>query len=124
MWQRVGGKTLNPTELAHAIVDLIEDKQAADITLLDLRQVSVLADYFVLCTSESTRQSQAILDSVALTLKKEGLLPLHPMEGNPEAGWILLDYGDVVVHVFDSPTRQFYRLEELWKDALVVVKMQ
>jgi ribosome-associated protein len=103
---------------------LIEDKQAVDITLLDLRQVSVLADYFVLCTSESTRQTRAILDAVALDLKQSGTLPLHPTEGDPDAGWTLLDYGDVVVHIFAAQTRQFYNLEELWRDAQVVLKIQ
>lgn len=102
----------------------MEDKQAANITLLDLRSVSLLADYFVLCTSESSRQSKAILEGVALDLKKAGHMPLQPPEGNPDAGWILLDYGDVVIHVFDARTREFYRLEELWKDARVVLKIQ
>jgi len=119
-----GEATLNPSELAHKIVDLAEDKQAVDITLLDLGKVSLLADYFVICTAESSRQTIAILDSVAAELKKERLLPLHPAEGDPTAGWTLLDYGDVVLHVFDAPTRSFYNLEQLWKDAPVVLKMQ
>lgn len=110
--------------MAHKIVDLVDEKQAADIVLLDLRKVSVLADYFVICTSESNRQSQAILDAVAMGLKQAGVLPLRGPEGSPEAGWTLLDYTDVVVHVFDAPTRAFYRLEELWKDAQVVLRMQ
>ena len=119
-----GEAKLNPTDLAHKIVDLAEDKQAVDITLLDLREVSMLADYFVICTSESSRQTVAILDSMAMELKKDGLLPLHPAEGDPGAGWTLLDYADVVVHVFDAPTRSFYNLEQLWKDAPVVLKIQ
>ncbi len=119
-----GGPKLNPTDLAHKIVDLAEDKQAVDITLLDLRQVSMLADYFIICTAESSRQTIAILDSVAIELKREGLLPLHPAEGDPGAGWTLLDYADVVLHVFDAPTRSFYNLEQLWKDAPVVLKIQ
>ncbi len=119
-----GEVKLNPTNLAHKIVDLAEEKQAVDITLLDLRQVSMLADYFVICTSESSRQTAAILDSMAIELKKDGLLPLHPAEGEPGAGWTLLDYADVVVHVFDAPTRSFYNLEQLWKDAQVVLKIQ
>jgi ribosome-associated protein len=119
-----GEATLNPTDLAHKIVDLAEDKQAVDITLLDLGKVSVLADYFVICTADSSRQTVAILDTVAAELKKAGVLPLHPAEGDPTAGWTLLDYGDVVVHVFDAPTRSFYNLEQLWKDAPVVLKMQ
>lgn len=119
-----GEAKLNPSDLAHRIVDLAEDKQAVDITLLDLREVSVLADYFVICTAESNRQTVAILDSVAMELKKDGLLPLHPVEGDPGAGWSLLDYADVVLHVFDAPTRSFYNLEQLWKEAPVVLKIQ
>lgn len=119
-----GEAKLNSSDLAHKIVDLAEDKQAVDITLLDLREVSVLADYFVVCTAESSRQTVAILESVAIELKKEGLLPLHPVEGDPGAGWSLLDYADVVLHVFDAPTRSFYNLEQLWKEAPVVLKIQ
>ena len=119
-----GEAKLNPTDLAHKIVDLAEEKQAVDITLLDLREVSMLADYFVICTAESSRQTTAILDSMSIELKKDGLLPLHPAEGDPGAGWTLLDYADVVVHVFDAPTRSFYNLEQLWKDAPVVLKIQ
>ncbi|MEZ4771367.1 MAG: ribosome silencing factor [Caldilineales bacterium] len=119
-----GETRLTSTELAHKIVDLVEEKQASDITLLDLRQVSVLADYFVICTSESERQTAAIVESVAMDLKRGGLLPLSPVEGGKGAGWTLLDFADVVVHVFDPPTRQFYSLEQLWKDAPVVLKIQ
>lgn len=119
-----GGVKLTSTELAHKIVDLVEEKQASNIALLDLRQISVLADYFVICTSESERQTAAIVESVAIDLKHEGVRPLHPAEGGKGAGWTLLDFADVVVHVFDPTTRQFYNLEELWKDAPVVVKIQ
>ena len=111
--------------MARKIVDLVEDKQALDITLLDLRQITVLTDYFVLCTSQSTRQTQAIINSVATELKQQaGLLPLHPPEGSNNSGWALIDYSDVVVHVFDTSTRSFYNLEDLWKDAVVVVKIE
>jgi ribosome-associated protein len=102
----------------------VEEKQATGITLLDLREVSVLADYFVICTVDSTRQATALLDAMQTTLKEQDHRPLRRPEGNPEAGWTLLDYGDVVVHIFDEPTRSFYRLEDLWKEALVVLKIQ
>ena len=119
-----GDSTLNSTELARAIVDLVEDKQASDITLLDLRQISVLADYFVICTADSDRQTKAILDHLSTELKKLERRPLWPAEGAPGAGWALLDYGDIVIHVFDTPTRDFYNLEQLWKDAAVVLKIK
>ena len=79
----------------------------------------------MVCTSQSSRQTQAILDSLSMELKQQdGLLPLHPAEGSGDSGWALIDYSDVVVHVFDAPTRSFYKLEELWKDAPVVLKIQ
>lgn len=112
------------TELAHKIAELAEDKQASNITLIDLRDVTVLADYFIICTVDSGRQAVAVLDSVAIELKKLGFLPLHPAEGEPSAGWTLLDYGSIVVHVFNNETRDFYKLEQLWKDAPVVLKIQ
>lgn len=119
-----GGTHLNSPELARLIVDLVEAKQASDIALLDLRRVSVLADYFVICTADSDRQTKAILDHLATELKKLERLPLRPVEGRPGAGWALLDYGDIVVHVFDAPTRSYYNLESLWKDAPVVLKIK
>lgn len=104
----------------------MEEKQAREIVLLDVRQAraGALADYFVLCTSESVRQTEAILEAVAEGLRQLGVLPMRNPEGSADAGWILLDYMDVVAHVFDAPTRRFYRLEELWNDAQVVLKMQ
>lgn len=119
-----GVDPLNSTDLARSIVELVEDKQASDITLLDLRQVSVLADYFVICTSDSDRQTRAIVEAVAVELKRQGLRPLHPPEGDAGSGWTLLDYADVVVHVFAQATRDFYQLEQLWQDAQVVLKIQ
>ena len=118
-----GGLFLDTTELAHRVVDLVDEKQASDIVLLDLRPVSILADYFVICTAESHRQTKAILESVIMELKKEGSLPLH-VEGTAESGWVLVDYGSIVLHVFAPPQRQYYQLEQFWRDATVVVKMQ
>ena len=121
-----GDCPLNSTDLAHKIIDIAEDKQASDIVLLDLREspAAALADYFVICTVGSSRQGTALLDAVSAEVKKAGVLPFHPVEGDARAGWTLLDYADVVVHVFDAPTRSFYNLEHLWKEARVVLKMQ
>jgi ribosome-associated protein len=89
---------------------------------MDMREVCSFADYFVICSGESIRQVKAIADSVAETLKKEGLQPLHE-EGTPESGWILLDYNDVVVHVFSSAERDYYQLDQLWEKACTKVRV-
>ena len=110
-------------DLAHAIVDILEDRQASDIILMDLRAVSLLADYFVLANADSRRQMQALLDTTTETLQKQHIRPLR-VEGKPDSGWIILDYGNVVVHLFDPEARAFYKLEQLWKNAPVVLRMQ
>jgi ribosome-associated protein len=118
-----GGEGLNPTELAHKVVGLAEEKAAEEIVLLDLRQVSIIADYFVICSATTERQTKAILDSLTEELKKEGVRPLH-VEGTTRSGWILIDYADVIVHIFTPDQRTFYQLEELWQHAAMVVKIQ
>lgn len=118
-----GGGGLNSTELAHKVVDLVEEKQAEDIVLLDLRQVSILADYFVICSATTERQTRTILDTLTEQIKEEGVRPLH-VEGEMGGGWLLIDYGDVIVHVFAPAQRAYYQLEDLWQHAAVVVKIQ
>ena len=91
--------------------------------MLDLRSISLLADYFVICNGESERQVKAIVNEIAEQIKEEGVRPLH-IEGDPSSGWVLVDYGDIIVHVFAPVMRGYYQLEKLWSDATVVVKMQ
>ena len=91
--------------------------------MLDLRSISLLADYFVICSGESERQVKAIEDEIIEKTKEEGVRPLH-IEGDPPSGWVLVDYGGVIVHVFAPAVRSYYQLEKLWSDALVVVRMQ
>ena len=110
--------------LARRIVDLASDKQASDILLLDIRGVSLIADYFVICTVGSERQAGAILKDLGQNLLEEfGRKPLHT-EGTPDSGWVLLDYGDVIVHVFSPTQRQFYNLEQVWSAATPIVRLQ
>ena len=100
--------------LARRIVDLASDKQASDIVLLDIRGVSLIADYFVICTAGSERQASAILKDLSERLLEEfGRKPLHT-EGKGDSGWVLLDYGDVIVHIFSPTQRSFYNLEKIW----------
>lgn len=105
------------------IVDAIAERHGSDIVLLDMQDVSLLADYFVLCNADSTPQFRAILDQVDVQAKAAGGRRLH-LEGEPASGWVLLDYNYVVVHIFDPELRIYYNLEELWKDARLVVRIQ
>ncbi len=91
-------------------------KKAADLRVLDLQGISGVADFFLICSGASTTQIETIVEAVRHALKVEGARPLH-REGTPESGWLLLDYGDVVMHVFLDETREFYSLERLWGDA-------
>ena len=110
--------------LARRIVDLASNKLASDIVLLDIRGVSLIADYFVIATAGSERQASAILKDLSDKLLEEfGRKPLHT-EGKPDSGWVLLDYGDVIVHVFSPTQRNFYNLEQLWSAATPIVRLQ
>jgi ribosome-associated protein len=93
-----------------------ESKQARDIAVLDVRGVTSFADYFVICTAANTRQIHAIADEVEMQLKKHGEQP-SSVEGYRHAEWVLLDYGDLVVHIFSQKARVYYDLERLWRDA-------
>jgi len=92
------------------------DRKARDIVGLDLRDVASFTDYFLICTGNNPRHVQSIADSVEEDLRKSGRRPLHT-EGYSAAEWILLDYGDFIVHVFNPTSRKFYDLERLWRDA-------
>lgn len=91
--------------------------------LLDVRGLCGFADYFVISTGESARQLRAIYDEIEKSLKKEGVAPLH-REGGFDSGWLLLDYGDVIVHVFSEEERDFYQLDEFWRNARTVLRIQ
>ncbi len=109
-------------ELAKRIVEAAADKQAADVVLLDTRKVCSFADYFVICSGESERQLEAIHRAIIEALKAEGDIYCRS-EGTAASGWLLLDLGHIVVHIFSSGLREFYQLENLWSAAPVVVKM-
>ena len=104
-------------------MDAIADRLGSEIVLLDMEGVSLLADYFVLCNAESTPQFRAILEEVEKRAKEAGGRRSH-VEGDASSGWVLLDYGVVVVHIFDPELRAYYKLEELWKKARLVVRIQ
>ena len=104
-------------------MDIISDKKGEDILMLDTRPVSFISDYFVIATAASDRQIKAISDDIQKQLKKLRILPLG-VEGAPDSGWVLLDYGGVITHLFSPGMRDYYRLEQLWEHAPVVVRMQ
>ncbi len=91
--------------------------------LLDALSVCSFADYFVICAGDTERQISAICDEIEHSLKKEGVLP-HHHEGTIDSGWLLLDYGDVIVHVFGDQERGYYQLDELWNEAKPVLRIQ
>ncbi|HEX7297355.1 MAG TPA: ribosome silencing factor [Solirubrobacteraceae bacterium] len=108
--------SMSPERLAITIAAHAADKKAGDIVALDLREVAGYTDFFVICSGNTDRQAKAIHDGVHLGLKKQdGVLPRR-VEGVGESRWILMDYLDVVVHIFTPETRDFYRLESLWGD--------
>jgi ribosome-associated protein len=117
-----GEKDLESENLARAIVDAIVEKLGEDVLLLDIRPVSMIADYFVICHGASERQIQAIHQGTLAKLDEIGVHAPHS-EGTPMSGWILVDCGSVVVHIFLALTRSYYNLEQLWKDAKTVVRL-
>jgi len=121
MWRY---EILESLELAHLLIDSILEKKGADITLLDLREQSVFADYFLICSGDNDRQLKAIAQTIAYEAKYNGRVYPVTIEGEPETGWLLVDFGDVIVHVFMPEQREYYDLEGLWNKAHVVLQMQ
>ena len=111
-------------DLARQIVEIASDRQASDIVLLDLRRISLLADYFVICSGTSERQITALRDDIVEELRNNAHRRPARREGTPASGWVLLDYGDIVVHIFAPAERDYYQLEELWADAAPIVRIQ
>ena len=117
------GVLLDPAQLAKVAVDAASDKKASDIILLDIRDVTTIADYFVICSGNNPRQIEAIASAIDEELEKQGANVLH-REGVAESGWLLIDFGDVIVHIFGAKEREYYRLERLWSEATTVVYLQ
>ncbi len=107
---------VNSLEIAQLCAEVADSKKAFNIIILDLRKLTYIADYFVICSGSSSTQVSAISDWIGQTLAKSGVQPSH-IEGQAESSWVLMDYGDVVVHIFEEQTRIHYSLEKLWSDA-------
>ena len=102
-------------EMAKIVFDALDEKKGEDIKIIDIHNVSVIADYFVIASGTNSNQVQAIVDNVEEQLGRAGF-EAKQIEGNRNSSWILMDYGDVIVHVFDEENRLFYDLERIWRD--------
>ena len=102
---------------------MASDRQASDVLLLDVSRVSSFADYLVIMTADSTRQVDALAEELDYALKRDGF-PLHHREGNAGSGWVLLDFGDIVAHIFSEELRSYYQLEQLWSTGRQIVRIQ
>lgn len=102
-------------ELARIAINALEDKKAEDVRVIDIGEVSVLADYFIIASGNNRTQVQAMADEVEQRLGRAGATP-RQIEGYQAANWVLLDFGDVIIHIFDAQNRLFYDLERIWKD--------
>lgn len=106
-------------EMVKLAVSALEDKKGEDIRIIDIREVSVLADYFIIASGSNGNQVQAMIDNVEEVLGKAGF-PCKQIEGYQSANWILMDYQDIIVHVFCKEDRLFYDLERIWRDGKVI----
>jgi ribosome-associated protein len=113
--------TLETADLAHRIVDELSEKQVEDIALIDVSKVSGFTDYFVIGTATNERQMKAVLDALDRDLGVD-YAHLRKREGSAGSGWVLLDFGDVIVHLFSPEARAFYRLDDLWGRSASVVR--
>lgn len=106
-------------EIVKTAVHIMEDKKGSEIKVIDISKVSVIADYFILVSGSSRHQTQAISDEIEMQLGRQGV-DLKQKEGYSSGNWILLDYRDVVIHIFNSEDRRFYNLERIWTDGKVI----
>ena len=110
-------------DLVKAAYRALDEKKASDITVIDISGLSVLADYFIVASADNLRQTAALADNVEEKLAKAGFA-CRQIEGKAGAGWILMDYNDVIVHIFDKENRLFYDIERIWKDGKKVIDIE
>ena len=106
-------------KMAEMAIDALEDRKGEDIRVIDISEISTLADYFIIAAGTNRNQVQALADSVQEKLGRAGHMTKN-VEGYDSANWILLDFGDIIVHVFDSENRLFYDLERIWRDGKII----
>ena len=110
-------------EAGRAAVELASERQATDTVMLDIRQMASFADYFVISSAQNALHMQALIEDLDQGMQRRGV-KLHHREGSPQSGWVLMDFGDVIVHLFLPEERERYGLERLWQGAVPVVRMQ
>lgn len=110
-------------DLARSLVEAIEDRKGENIVLLDIREIAIFADYFVICSGSSNRMLQALVDA-ARDKAHDTYAVRTLIEGKPQEGWLLVDFGDVILHVFSDDQREYYKLEELWTEGKVLLHLQ
>ncbi len=113
----------DPVEIGRTIAEVASDRLATNIAVLDIRDLTTIADVFVVCSADNARQLNAVREEIALKLR-ENDVDVQRVEGVAETGWILMDCGDVIVHLFTEDQRQFYRLEDLWAEATTILRIQ
>lgn len=113
-----------PRDIAIRVADIIADTPASQTIVLDIRGITAIADFFVICSGENERQLRAIASEVRDKLEEVGVKPVRSEEGTTSGGWIVLDYGAVIVHVLDVDQRAFYRLEDLWAEAPALLTIE
>ncbi|MDX1664581.1 MAG: ribosome silencing factor [Candidatus Promineifilaceae bacterium] len=118
-----GRRNLEGLELANTLVDSIIEKKGSNILLLDIRDQAIFSDYFILCNGDSDRQIKALADAVVADAKEQAGVRPWGREGDAETGWVLVDFGNIVIHLFSPEKRNYYNLEELWSDAHVILRM-
>ena len=114
---------LDTIDVAKRAAEIASDKQATDVVLLDARDVCSFTDYFVICSGETNRHIDALREAIHKALRSENVIASRH-EGSTDSGWVLMDFGDVIVHIFAPPERQYYRFDELWSGAQLLVRMQ
>lgn len=112
---------LTSKEIARAAIEALEDKKGEDIKIIDISEVSILADYFIISSGNNRNQVQALCDNVEEKLGKLGVIKKQ-IEGYDNGNWILIDYRDIVIHIFDKENRLFYDLERIWRDGKLMEK--
>lgn len=111
-------------EIARTIVASLEKIKGEDIVLLDIEEICSFTDYFVICTGSSRRMIKALADEVSKQVKEMHVVRAQSVEGQASDGWVLIDYGDVILHIFSHDLRGYYQLEELWHEGKVLVRVQ
>ncbi|MDT8306884.1 MAG: ribosome silencing factor [Anaerolineae bacterium] len=122
--QRIWRRPLQGLELAHTLVETLIDKKGSNILLLDITDQAIFTDYFILCNGDNRRQINALADALLEAAREKCARRPRGNEGDPATGWVLVDFGDVIVHLFAEEQREYYNLEELWADAQVVLRVQ